>query len=79
MNHTTDGNLAAIESHLNEQEDDDNSVTLEEHRELAKWLAMTDDEKAEFYWQHPESIPDDSFGYALEQWEGFMAKDKEDE
>jgi hypothetical protein len=92
MNHTTDGNLAAIESYLNEQEDDDNSGTLEEHRELAKsltmeseteelaeWLTMTDDEKAEFYWQHPEAVPDHLAGYALEHWEGFMVKDKEDE
>jgi hypothetical protein len=63
MNHTTD----------------DNSSTLEEHKELAKWLAMTDDEKAEFYWQHPEAIPDHLAGLAQEHWEGFMAEDKEDE
>jgi hypothetical protein len=79
MNHATDGNLAAIESHLSEQESDDNSGTLEEHRMLAKWLSASDEEKAEFYWQHPESIPDDLAGYAQEHWEGFMAEDKEDE
>jgi hypothetical protein len=79
MNQDTDGNLAAIESHLNEQEDDDNSGTLEEHRELAKWLSMTYDEKAEFYWENPEAIPDHLAVNVREHWEGFMAAEKEDE
>jgi hypothetical protein len=73
MNQDTDGNLAAIGSHLNEQDTEDNSGTLEEHRMLAKWLSASDDEKAEFYWQNPEAIPD------KEHWEGFTAEDKEDE
>ena len=34
---------------------------------------MTDAEKAEFYWENPEAIPD------KEHWEGFMAEAKEDE
>ena len=58
MNHATDGNLAAIESHLNEQESAIDYGTLDEHRELAKWLAMTDEDKAKFYLKNPEAIPD---------------------
>ena len=46
MNHYTDGNLAAIESHLNERDADDIDYgTPDEHRALAKSLVRTDREK----------------------------------
>ena len=46
MNHYTDGNLAAIESHLNERDADDVDYgTPDEHRALAKSLVRTDREK----------------------------------
>jgi hypothetical protein len=71
MNHSTDGNLAAINSHLAEQDDEDSSGTQEEHAALAEWLTMTDDEKAESYWDNPESVPDNEY------WEGFKSEDEE--
>ena len=54
MNHATDGNLAAIESHLNEQSDCCNG----EHRKMEQWGSMTDEERDECLWHHPESVPD---------------------
>jgi hypothetical protein len=34
------------------------SNEIDEQEELATWLAMTDDEKAQWYWDNPEAIPD---------------------
>jgi len=38
------------------------SNKTDEQKELAMWLAMTDEEKAQWYWDHPESIPDSEGG-----------------
>jgi predicted Fe-S protein YdhL (DUF1289 family) len=56
MNHATDGNLAAIESHLNERDEDD--CCDGQHRKMEQWESMTDEERAECLWHHPEAIPD---------------------
>jgi hypothetical protein len=57
MNNATDGNLAAIESYLKGQDDEDECCSGE-HRRLAQWLSMKDEERAECLWHHPEAIPD---------------------
>ena len=51
MNHYTDGNLAAIESHLNAQEDNLDTEDIQ----LA---SMTDEEIEELYWNNPEAMTD---------------------
>ena len=54
MNNATDGNLAAIEPHLNERDD----CCGGRHRKMEQWESMTDEERAECLWHHPEAIPD---------------------
>jgi hypothetical protein len=77
MNHSTDGNLAAINSHLAEQDDEDSSGTQEDHAALAEWLSLTDaerdsiSEKAKWYWDSYGVVPD------KEYWEGFRVEDEE--
>jgi hypothetical protein len=56
MNHATDGNLAAIESYLNERDEDD--CCSGQHRKMEQWESMTDEEREECLWHHPEAIPD---------------------
>jgi hypothetical protein len=53
MNHATDGNLAAIKSHISELKCCDG-----QHKKMEQWESMTDEERAECLWHHPEAIPD---------------------
>ena len=53
MNHETDGNLSAIESHINERDCCDG-----QHKKMERWESMTDEERKECLWHHPEAIPD---------------------
>ena len=52
MNQYTDGNLAAIESHLSTQEDNLDTKDIQ-------WASMTNAEREECYWHYPEATPND--------------------